>query len=195
MVDSVNQLQYIYDDQTAPVSPPLNPVPTPPQPPQLGGASVSPLQLVGETASVPISVPDDIIGQLNNLLAGVPSIQLTVEDIAGTIDPGIVYEVFLDVLPAGGGKPTHNFVGNVTFFGLPMQGDESGVHAEPPGLRHTFDITPIVEALASADLWNAAGLSVSFEPVGSGLPEGVQSLVEPGPVEPISIGRVSLFIG
>jgi hypothetical protein len=194
-VDTVNQLRYMYDDQTAPVSPPLSPVPTPPQPPQLGGASVAPLQLVGDVASVPISVPDDIVRQLNNLLAGIPSIQLTVEDIVGSIDPGVVYEIFLDVVPAFGGDSTHNFVGNITFFGLAMQGDDSGVHAEPPGLRHTFDITPIVEALASNDLWNAAGLSVSFEPVGSGLPDGVQSLVEPAPVEPIEIGRVSLFIG
>jgi tyrosinase len=195
VVDTVNQLQYKYDDQVAPVSPPLSPVPTPPQPPQMGGASTFPLQLVGETASVPISVPDDLIGQLNDLLAGVPSIQLTVEDIVGSIDPGLVYEVFLDVVPAVGGEPTHNLVGNITFFGLAMQGDDSGVHAEPPGLRHTFDITPIVETLASQDLWDAGGLSVSFAPVGSGLPDGVQSLVDPVPVEPIEIGRVSLFIG
>ena len=195
VVDTISQLGYMYDDQTAPVSPPLSPIPTPPQPPQLGGASVAPLQLVGSVANIPISVPADIVGQLNNLFAGVPSIELVVEDIEGTVDAGLVYEVFLDVLPAGGGEPSHNFVGNVSFFGLGMQGDDSGVHNEPPGLRHIFDITPIVEELFSADLWNAAGLSVSFEPLGSGLPDGVQSLVEPVPVEPITIGRISLFFG
>jgi tyrosinase len=196
VVDSANQLQYVYDDLPAPVTPVMSPTPTPPQPPQLGGASDVPVELSGQTASVQISVPQDLVGMVNDAAGGTGSMILNVEDIAGDVDPGMVYEVYLEVQSPSGGEPRREFIGNVTFFGLPNQTATDADHTEPPGLRHSFDITGTVNALAAAGDWDPANLRVVFEPVTSSLPEGVDSLVAADDVvvPPVSVGRVSIFI-
>jgi len=128
-------------------------------------------------------------------------IYLNVEDIDAPRNPGLVYGVYVNA-PAGASAEEREeyHVGNVSLFGIESVRDPNRIHALP-GLRHTFNISHVVERLRAANRWDPDTIDVSFEPIvplasaspGAG-PAPMAQLRTAGDI-PVRIGRVSLFIG
>jgi hypothetical protein len=125
-------------------------------------------------------------------------VYLNVEGIDAAENPGVVYEIFLN-LPQGTDSRTPDdvhFVGHVTFFSArhtPGRGERNHVG----GLKHTFEITGLVQQLAARHLWNDDRVRVTFSPLGLLPPPGQQAVrqVEGLAAQPeprARIGRVSI---
>ncbi len=162
VVDSAGQLGYAYDDLPAFVVPPMSPSPMPPQPPELGGATEQPMQLVGDTAAISLTVPQDLVGMVQGVVAGARRVFLNVEDIEADQDSGMAYAVYLNLPADAGADRERHHVGNFTLFGLGAMNDPETPHDGAPGLGHTFDVTDVVATLASLDLWDASAITVTL---------------------------------
>jgi hypothetical protein len=126
-------------------------------------------------------------------------LRLDVDGVEVDEDPGVVYEVYLNLPgdPAAAEPEESHFVGHVTFFGAkrqPAGAAEGHVHG---GVRHTFDITPVVAGLRARGGWNEDQVQVSFVPLGLLPPPGYEpeeatarAAAEPQPTA--RIGRVSI---
>jgi hypothetical protein len=93
-----------------------------------------------------------------------------------------------------------HFVGHVTFFSA-KHARGPGDHDVAGGLRHTFDITALVQELQARGLWRDDRVRVTFVPLGL-LPPPGQEAVPEAAMEPeeravptARIGRVSLVRG
>ena len=125
-----------------------------------------------------------------------------VEDIDAPRNPGLVYGVYVNV-PAGATADEREayHVGNVSLFGIEAVQDRNRIHSVP-GLRHTFNISHLVERLRAANTWDPDTIDVSFEPIvpvaspspATGVAPEMPQLRTAGDI-PVRIGRVSLFIG
>ena len=194
IVDSAGQLGYVYDDvpvaafaapQMAPTPPP------PPQPPELATASEAPLVLTGQTVSVSLAMPQSARETVREAVEA-RRILVNVEDIEAERDPGLGYAVFLE---APGGERRH--IGNVSFFGIEAMRDPDRPHEGAPGFRHSFDATAAVAELRGQGILDEAALTVIFEPIRILPPPGGElpaAALDTGPVSPVRIGRVSLFL-
>ena len=130
---------------------------------------------------------------------------ISVADIETEQEPGEDYAVFLN-LPENADESDRqrHHIGNVTFFGIERMNDPDAPHDGAPGLRHTFDVTDVANALGEVDLSEAGSMNITFEPIALPGEEQVAaaSIAAPGEervavesARPVRIGRVSLFVG
>ena len=131
------------------------------RPPQLAGATEAPVVLVGEPASVSLTIP----ARSRSLVAAAAAdrthqLFVGVEDIEAEQDPGLAYAVYL----AGpGGQRRH--IGNLSFFGIHALNDPDRPHLGAPGFRHTFDASGAVDSLRREGAFDAGSITVTFEPI------------------------------
>ena len=124
-----------------------------------------------------------------------PRVYLNLADIEGEVNPGVVYEVYLN-LPenaAGQVREAHR-VGVVSFFGIeqstPAGAAASGQAAH--GMRYSFDVTDLVNRLRSSAGWDPSNLRVSLQPV-EGSEEDERAAA--GADRPVRIGTINLYQG
>ena len=168
VVDTATQLDYRYDDD--PIVDPDPAEPPCPEPAPLNESVSSPRVLMesaettalGEKASsVKLQGLEESSGSLLNRVvtdeSGARSLILRIEGIDYDDQPGVYYEVYIN-LP-GEGDPSHRsryYIGNITFFAIkPHHGGEEG------GIQ-TFDITRAVRELAGDSDWDPNDINVSF---------------------------------
>ncbi len=211
VLDTARQLDYVYDDDPPatgmpmPIAPPTPPTP-PGGPPEMVAASDRPVELTGNRVSVSLSVAPAARPRLRGGGLGITGgedapIYLNVEDIDAPRNPGLVYGVYVNA-PAGASADEREayHVGNVSLFGIEAVRDPNRIHSVP-GLRHTFNISHLVDRLRATNRWNPDTIDVSFEPIvplarptGIGLAPELPQLRTAADI-PVRIGRVSLFIG
>lgn len=116
---------------------------------------------------------------------------LTVTDIEGSRNPGIVFGVYLN-LPsdAPSDARSDHLAGLVSFFGIeqtdPARGDQRH------GMRYSFDVTALVDRLRNIGAWQPDQLTVTMLPAVDD--------VEPEPIGaaaaiPVRVGTFSLYQG
>ncbi len=199
VVDTAAQLGYIYDDVPVPVASMQGVAeeaamerPSP-RAPELVGASETPLELVGDTASVSIRVPQTTRPMVEEAARDeARRFIVSVDDIDAEQDPGLAYAVYLN------GEPNvRQHIGNISLFGIQEMKNPDRPHDAAPGFRHTFDATNAVNALRAQGVYDPSSLTVTFEPIRVLPPPGVtfpEALQQTGPVPPVRIGRVGLFV-
>jgi len=192
-VDPVAQLGYRYDDTDEPAPPTRGldvrrsrraAMADQEEPdnlePEVVGTS-DPVELQGATVVTAVAV-NDVSTQFRTTRGGNAEprrVYLTVDDITGSVNPGISYGVYV------GGAADEQLAGAISFFGI--EGTQRGGHA----LAYTFDITDIVAALRDEGTWDPADVAVSFEPIGSrGAADRGGGRDED--VAPVSVGSVSI---
>ncbi len=164
------------------------------RPAELVGATEQPVTLEGSTtaASIPVSAPTGPAERTEELAGPPPAMYLNVENIEGDAVPGVLYGVYVN-LPEGEPPDPEgpHYAGALSFFGIDSTNAEDDDEEEAPhGLRHVFDITSLAAALAEQGRWDPEHLRVTFSPIGVGEDE----LASAGPIPPVRIGRVSLFM-
>jgi tyrosinase len=198
VVDSAAQLRYVYDDVPAPGAFAMDEgiedagQAEPPEPPELAGATEAPIVLVGEPASVSLTIP----ARSRSLVAAAAAdrtrqLFVGVEDIEAEQDPGLAYAVYLT-----GPRGQRRHIGNLSFFGIHTLNDPDRAHIGAPGFRHTFDATGAVDTLRAEGAFDAGSITVTFEPIHVLPPPGRETAAEfqsAAPTPPVRIGRVSLF--
>jgi hypothetical protein len=175
-------------------------------------ASDRPVELTGNRVSVSLTVAPDAVPRLRgDVVGGAPGatgpaedtpIYLNVEDIDAARNPGVVYGVYVNAPQGASADEREEYhVGNVSLFGIESVRDPSRVHSVP-GLRHTFDISHVVDRLKAERRWNPDTIDVTFEPIApiGGAAPGVGGAPAIPPARagsdvPVRIGRVSLFLG
>jgi hypothetical protein len=170
----------------------------PPQPPELVAATDHPIELVGTTDSVSLTVPKSTRDLVEAAAEETGRVLVSVEDIEAERDPGLGYAVYLD--EPGDDDPAarqRRHIGNVSFFGIEKMNDPDQPHEGVAGFRHTFDATNAVKTLKEEGRWDPASMRITFEPItllpppGEALPEEAERTAQ---ATPVRIGRVSLFV-
>lgn len=116
---------------------------------------------------------------------------LSIENIEGDRNPGLLYGVFVN-LPEGESPQYENphYAGALSFFGIESTGSEGqGGDEAPHPLRYDFDITPIVEKLKQEGRWDPDHLDVTFSAI-----EAPDEEIAQHDIPPVQIGRVSLYV-
>ena len=129
----------------------------------------APIQLGSEIVTVSIDLKGKSGLITSRAAKGNAAVVLTVEGIEYDKQPGIYYEVYLN-LPKGAADPDPerpSFIGTLTFFGLKEGAAEGG--AKP---KQDYLINEAVRGLIANRLWNPAELKVTFVPRGVISPEG-----------------------
>ena len=179
VLDSITQLQYRYDDQAEPAG-----IPSPEPVAEAVGASAGGggsagsgpaedsgrqevaategVTLRGATETVSAPIPADAPA----LAAAAPPgagrhVTLEIEGVEYVKNPGIVYDVYLNLPEEGGGQPEHHFVGLLTFFGQAVDEKE---HHGGHELVHAYDITDLVNQLRAAGRWDEEKVTVTLVP-------------------------------
>jgi tyrosinase-like protein/polyphenol oxidase-like protein len=204
ILDTVKQLHYKYDDGLPPVTASLRdviavntPPPSLPQgPPRLIAASEEGMTLSGQPTSVTVPLPAAAQNTVATLVAGDSSghLTLSVEGIQFVENPGVVYEVHLN-LPPGGDPITNDtfFAGIISFFSSGRHEPGQKPDADPVGINHAFDITGLVQMLHAQDHWDAQQATITFIPVGLIPPGGTpESAYDVEPATTPHVARVSL---
>jgi hypothetical protein len=163
------------------------------RPAELVGATEQPVTLTGttEATSMQVSAPTGPASRTEESLGPPPSVYLNVENIEGEANPGLLYGVYVN-LPAD--EPPDpdgpHFAGTMSFFGIESSTEDDDDREEAPhGLRHVFDITPLVAKLTELGRWDPEHLHVTFSAIG--VEDEIASALD---VPPVRIGRVSLFM-
>ncbi|MEU4195420.1 tyrosinase family protein, partial [Kribbella sp. NPDC026611] len=199
VVDTAVQLNYAYDDEIRALQREveLAAAARPPErPPELVAASEHPLELVGSTASVRMTVPAS--ARARTAAAGDEgAVLVSIDDVEADRDPGLAYAVYLD-LPGSPENERHH-IGNVSFFGLTEMNDPDRPHEGHAGFGQTFDATAAIQALRRQQRWDPASLSVTFEPIEVLPPPGEElsaaaQAERAAAIQPVRIGRVGLFV-
>jgi tyrosinase len=199
VLDTAAQLNYSYEDTSAPVPAPVEAdmafPPAPHGPPELIGASDSAVALTGE----PTSVTFDIAAPAGPLAAAaanpVSRASLRLEDVTSAAPVGVTYRVYLD---APGGAPAlddAHYVGVAAFFGIEQTTAPDNEHG---GMRLAFDITRQYRQLTAEGRWNDQ-LSVTFVPQRvepPATPIELPGELASAPQQPgtARVGRVSVFL-
>jgi hypothetical protein len=171
----------VYDDAALPLQGMMELAATPPPsgPPELAAATERPVELVGDTASVRLTVPSSARRLAEEAGAEQGRVLVNVEDIEAERDPGLAYAVYLTVPDDPDRDSRH--IGNVSLFGIRLMNDPDRPHEGPPGFPHVFDATDVVRALKEQGLWDPAAVTVVFDPIrvlpppGGDLPAEVQA--------------------
>ncbi|MFN2587201.1 MAG: hypothetical protein ABR613_03640 [Actinomycetota bacterium] len=168
-------------------------------------ATEEPVVLAGEPIAIVLEVPPTVQDTVRRAADGdSPSrMFLNLEGLRAEHNPGVVYGVYLNLPPDGADADRLDaHVGNVAPFGIEHMRDADRTGDGPPGMRHVFDVTSRVRALQEAGQWDPASLTVTFEIIAPIPPEGEEATVDAileeqlgfAKAEPLSIGRVSLFV-
>jgi hypothetical protein len=182
------------------------------RPPRMVAASERPLRLAGGPATVAAHVPTSGRTALRSALDGEISargrrarVYLNVEDLTADKNQGAVYGVYLG-LPFPWTEEIRNrhHVGNITVFGIESASAKDPAHDHVPGMRHTFDVTRRIRTLWRARrLGELDRIPVTFLLELPIPPPGfrgdaqriLQRMVDEAAATPITVGRVSLFVG
>ena len=173
------------------------PPPSLPQgPPRLIAASEEGVTLSGQRTSVTVPLAAAAQNAMEILAAGDSPGRLTlsVEGVQFTGNPGVVYEVHLN-LPPDGDPITDDtfFAGVVSFFSPGRHDPGQKPDADPAGINHVFDITGLAQMLRAEDHWDAQQATVTFVPVGLIPPGGtLESAYDVEPTTTPHVARVSL---
>ncbi len=210
VVNTKDQLGYVYDQFNGPfvLKPivfPTRPIPildVDPRgfaagedaeaPAELAGATEEPVTLTGDPVEARVALAGD--AAFTDRPAAEPErVYLNIEEVRAEGTPGAPYEVFVN-LPDDDETTDDNYsVGLISLFGAAEANDPDSDHQE--GLKYTFDITDLYQALKSAGAWKAGDVKVTFKPVRVEMPAGAANFTdaEPQPEPPVTIGRVSVF--
>jgi len=211
---STSKLGYRYQDAPprvartrAAIVAPVKPQDPVEQPPHTEVAASDSVQLGSAPTTVSVPLPPEA----KDAVAGaiVPpgekpasSVYLNVEGIKIDDHPGVVYEVYVDLPDAHEGTEplvSPHFAGHITFFGAKHGHGHGhgGGEGEPEGLKHSFDITGLVNDLQQQGLWSDDELSVTFVPRSLLPPReeevgAAEAEVHTAPDSAAYIGRVTL---
>ncbi len=158
------------------------------EPPQLAGSSDQGLELRGGRASVRVTVPVETRDAVERAVETQRVVSVRVEYVEAVANPETVYGVYLQ---GPEGDPVH--VGNLSLFGIELWNDLNRDEHGENGFQFEYDVTQEVEDLAARGQWSTDAIDVIFEPLG-GEPTALADQTE-RTVEPVRIGRVSLFVG
>jgi tyrosinase len=173
----------------------MPPEPPPDRPPELVGATDTPLTLAGrsEQVAIPLSEP---AGPALLAEEGEPArVYVNVEGIQGERNPGLSYAVYVN-LPDDEDPSTaeRHHVGNLSFFGIERAEDVEVDHPGGHGLRYVFDITELANSLREQGRWDPAQATVTFEPIRPLAPPGRAAAPEPAEsLPPGTGGRVGIY--
>lgn len=159
--------------------------------PEMVGASSTRITLGGQPSIVSLtaSAPQGPAASPPGGAAATHSVHLVLENVKALDYPVESYGVYVNVREGDRAEDHPELLaGILPGFGLVEASRPDNEHGGGSGLNHSFDITPIVEDLASRSLWNPAELRVSFVPVRS---EGDR--VPGTETAPVQVGRVSLY--
>ncbi len=173
VLDTVTQLAYRYEDEPPPVVfPPiwvverrLRPVPEP----EVLVESDKPIELMGPAAASLVLPPAQwrLLEDLDPTRDKNRTIQLWVEGIEYTENPGVVYEIFLNLPEDATDEDRYLYqVGLVTFFGAGHQHHGDMAHMEESGLTEVFNLTNLIMRLKEDRKFEERTLDFSFEPLG-----------------------------
>ena len=210
LLDTADQLGYVYQDGVAPAATPrlesmMNADRAPADEPEFVGASDRAVDLTGGTARVEVPIDAPTVSARRRALAPTTGEQvlLNLEDVEADRAPATVYEV--SVRPIGTPDAVPHYVGNVSFFGIGHLGGRGPAENAPHGFRRTFDITGWVAGLRERGEWRDQGVVVSFRPVqieaqadtaaleSAGIEQTVVDAAVEAQSSPVRIGRVSVF--
>jgi Common central domain of tyrosinase/Polyphenol oxidase middle domain/Protein of unknown function (DUF_B2219) len=206
VLDTVGQLEYRYDDDPVVLAPadavagatgpprkekPVQPVAT---------AEKTGVVLGNRPVAVVVALPQPAKAAVKRLTAAAPDavpdhpIILRLEDVTFDKQPGIYYEVYLNV-PADEDDPDfHNghYVGNLGFFAeIPGEGkDEHGMAADGAKVTQVFDISGVVRSLEQAKKWDPDKVTVTLVP--RGLEDSDGHPLEVKTEAKIKIGKITL---
>lgn len=158
------------------------------RPPELAAATEQTLTVAG-TAVVELVVPGDGVSLLDGVVQGQATAFVTVENITATTNPGVIFDVYLNLPPGvDASQAEFYYTGTFTLFGIEAMNDPEREHDGASGLRHAFDATDTIRAQAQENVWNSAAVTVTVAPVARpGLADA--------PLEiPIQVGRIGLFV-
>ena len=159
VVDTAGQLNYNYDDISAPLGEEAM-EPEPAHPAQLVGATDKPLTLTGETTNVafPIGAP----GGPLQAEAEPTRVYLRLDDLTSTEASHVPYAVYLNVPDDDPGTPDDHYVGTASTFGIEQLPDPR--HDHPEGMQLVFDITDLYRSLKAKGAWSDR-VGVRFVPL------------------------------
>ncbi|MGK3985935.1 tyrosinase family protein [Sorangium sp. So ce136] len=138
------------------------------------GTSSAPIELGATPVSVRVEMPSADVAELGMIASFVESpIVLSLEDISFERNPGVTYEVYLN-LPEGTppDHQSHYYVGNIGFFVERRPGHLHG----PGAVDQAFDVTGNVRSLAERGEWKDAPPKVTFIMRGLIPPGGAENL-------------------
>jgi len=163
---------------------------------EMVGATAVSIELTGARADVRMDVaqPTGPAAARVGVASAAPlEMYINVENITG-LEPNI-YDVYVNV-PAGEDPRAHPelYAGQLPMFGL-AEATRGDANRPADGLHYALDIGHIAQRLQDAGRWNPAELHVSFVPeeeAGGVAPAAAGAAI--APVQPIRIGRVSLYV-
>lgn len=158
------------------------------RPPELAAATEQTLTVTG-SAVAELVTPGDGISMLDQVAQGFSTAFMTVENITAEANPGVVFDLFLN-MPVGlqGSQAEFYYTGSFTLFGIESMNDPDRAHDGASGLRHAFDATAVIRALAQENVWDSSAITVTVEPVP---PPGEEFS---GVEIPVQVGRIGLFV-
>lgn len=126
-----------------------------------------------QQSTVPVPLSKELLTNVRSAISEKKTLILAVDDIRFEKNPGVYYEVYLN-LPEKTEPDPHSIfhIGNLGFF-------SRKAHA-PKGHKVAFDITQAVQALQKANAWNDKELKVSFVMRGLIPPKGKRALHKEG---------------
>ncbi len=145
-----------------------------------------------QPTTVKVSLGTEAKEALNSAAAGDKTYVLSIEGITYPKQPGVHWEVFLNLPASAASEPDiegGHFVGNLSFFARKPHGSHAA-HAEPD--KQTYDITELVRNLRARNLWNEDQLSVTFVARGLDNPDGTRQ--KPKVMAQPKFTRVSLVV-
>lgn len=186
ILNTLTQLQYRYDDDPVVLGPAFAILSEEgPAQEQREAAPVETVATAERTGvplgSLPVRVPlalkEPAKAAVERLATAKPAeavnapLTLTLEDVTFDKQPGIYYEVYLNVPDEDDDPQIHNghYIGNVGFFGkFPAEGmpAEHGATAEGAKTSFTFDISGVVRSLHQAKKWDPDKINVLIVPRG-----------------------------
>jgi tyrosinase len=197
-------LQYKYDTISDPLSPPTEAGRAQPQPaaaaagresgrramPEMVGATEEPTVLTGQAVTTRMSVTEPTGPARAAAESGaIPRVYLNIENVTAAGNP-VSYAVYLNV-PPGESPEQHSelLAGFLPMFGV-KEASRAGRDHPGSGLHYALEVGRVVRQLQATNAWNPDDVRITFVPTED---EGTASARESGAVNPIRVGRVSMY--
>jgi Protein of unknown function (DUF_B2219)/Polyphenol oxidase middle domain len=201
VLNTVTQLQYRYDDEPVVLAPLAVAATAAPAAKEKPVQTVATAEKTGVTLGdrpvhIPVALKAPAKAAVKRLTAAAPALSpdhalvLRLEDVTFDKQPGIYYEVYLNLPDDGEDPEFHNghYVGNLGFFGK-VPRDDKDEHGAAKA-THEFDISGVVRNLTGAKKWDPDRLTVTLVPRGledaTGHPREVKTDAK------IRVGKVTL---